>query len=54
MEGGLEEAGTGRTARNQPGRQLRSPRGPATRQAGAQAAHRVQEGGELDVSTMEG
>jgi hypothetical protein len=46
-----EEAGTGRTARNRPWRQLRSPGGPATRQAGAQSAHRVQEGGERDAST---
>lgn len=51
MEEGLEEAGTGFTARNRPRRQLRGHRGPATWQASAQAARRAQEGGELDDST---
>ena len=51
MEEEPEEAGTDRTARNQPRRQSRSPRGPATRQAGAQAARRAKEGGELNAST---
>ena len=51
MEEGLEEAGTDRTARNRPRRQSCSPRRPATRQAGAQAARRAKEGGELNAST---
>lgn len=51
MEKRLKEAGTGRTARNRPRRQLRSPRRPATKQVGAQATRKAKEGRELDAST---